>query len=230
MSMEYCRRSKDLATISVPTLSHPARICFTPIFYDVILCPVMLKPNKIKQLLALCIVLAGTWLAAVIVLKTHQPKGPVELLKQLPKNIDVSLQKIHYSEIKNGEKRWELRADKVDYDQNREYTYFKKIDMIIFGKGKGGIISLTADTASYHNKSGDVKLVGNVTAVNDSGMKFTTGHVNYISSRSLVSTNDHVAFTDGRLAVKGTGLELMLKTKSVRVLNNVTANIGSRAK
>ncbi|MEI8354537.1 MAG: LPS export ABC transporter periplasmic protein LptC [Deltaproteobacteria bacterium] len=190
----------------------------------------MLKPNKIKQLLALCILLAGTWVTVVIVLKTNQQKGPVELLNQLPKNIDVSLQKIHYSEVRGGEKRWELRADKVDYDQNREYTHFKKIDMIIFAKGKGGMISLTADMATYHNKSGDVELLGNVKAVNDSGMKFTTGYLNYVSSRSLVKTSDRVTFSDGRLAVEGTGLELMLKTKSVRVLNNVTANIRTRAK
>ena len=61
-------------------------------------------------------------------------------------------------------------------------------------------------------------------------MKFTTGYLNYVSSRSLVKTSDRVTFSDGRLAVEGTGLELMLKTKSVRVLNNVTANIRTRAK
>jgi LPS export ABC transporter protein LptC len=220
--------SPSLATISVPTLSQLARICFTLIFYDVILCPVMLKPNKIKQLLALCIILAGAWLTVVIVLKTHQPKGPVEYLKALPKNVDLSLQKIHYSEIKNGEKRWELLADKVDYDKNREFTYFKKINMVIFDKGKGGHLTVTADNANYHNKSGDVELSGNVAAGNDTGMKFTTGHILFVSSRSLVTTNDRVAFADGRFVVNGVGLELMLKTKNVRILKNVTANIGAR--
>lgn len=189
----------------------------------------MLKSNKIKQLLALCIILIGTWLAVVIASKIHQPKGPVELLKKLPKNIDLSLKKIHYSEIKNGEKRWDLLADKVNYDKSRDYTTFEKINMVIFGKGKDGTINLTADSASYHNKSGDVELTGNVTAGNDVGMKFTTGHVRYISSRSLVCTDDHVAFTHGSLVVEGTGMELMLTTRSVRVLKNVTANVGARA-
>lgn len=189
----------------------------------------MLKPNKIKQLLALCIILIGTWLAVAIALKIHQPKGPVELLKKLPKNIDLSLQKIHYSEIKNGGKRWDLLADKVDYDKSKDYTSFKKINMVIFGKEKDGTVTLAADSANYHNKTGDVELIGNVSAGNDSGMKFTTGHIRYISSRSLVQTDDHVAYTYGNLVVEGTGLELMLKTKRVRVLKNVTANIGARA-
>ena len=214
----------------MPTLSYPARICFTPIFYDVILCPVMLKPNKIKQLLALCIILAGAWLAIVIVLKIHQPKGPAEYLKELPKNIDLSLQKIHYSEVKDGQKRWELLADKVEYDKKQEYTSFKKISMTIFGKGKGGQITIAADNAKYYNKSGDVELSGNVSALNDSGMKFNTGHIRYISSRSMFSTNDNVTFVDGGLIVNGTGMELMLKTKNVRVLKNVAADIGARKK
>lgn len=229
-SMWRFRGLRSLATISVPTCSLCSRICFTLIFYDVILCPVMLKPNKIKQLLALCIILAGAWLAIVIVLKIHQPKGPVEYLKELPKNIDLSLQKIHYSEEKDGVKRWELLADKVEYDKNREYTFFKKISMIIFGKGKGGQITITADNANYYNKIGDIELSGNVTAVNDSGMKFTTGHIRYISSRSMFSTDDHVAFADGGLVVNGTGLEMMLKTKNVRIFKNVTAHIGVRTK
>jgi LPS export ABC transporter protein LptC len=190
----------------------------------------MLKPNKIKQLLALCIILAGAWLAIVIVLQIHQPKGPVEFLKELPKNIDLSLQKIHYSEVKNGEKRWELLADKVEYDKNSEYTFFKKISMIIFGKGNGGQITITANNAKYHNKTGDVELSGNVAAASDSAMKFTTGNIRYISSRSMFRTSDHVALADGRMVVKGTGMELMLRTKNVRLLKNVTADIGPRAK
>jgi hypothetical protein len=43
-------------------------------------------------------------------------------------------------------------------------------------------------------------------------------------------TNDHVAFADGGLVVNGTGLELMMKTKNVRILKNVTADIGGRTK
>jgi LPS export ABC transporter protein LptC len=102
--------------------------------------------------------------------------------------------------------------------------------MIIFGKGKGGQVTVTADNANYYNKSGDVELSGHVTAVSDSGMKFTTGRIRYISSRSMFSTNDHVTFADGGLVVSGTGLELMLRTKNVRILKNVTADIGGRTK
>ncbi len=96
----------------------------------------MLKPNNIKLILASSVVLAGIWLTVVIVLKTNQSNGPVEILKQLPKNIDISLQKIHYTDIKDGKKRWTIVADRVEYDKTSDYTYFKKIKMDIFPKGE----------------------------------------------------------------------------------------------
>jgi len=61
-------------------------------------------------------------------------------------------------------------------------------------------------------------------------MRFETARLFYQSSRSLISTNDHVRFTDGKLTVEGTGMELLIKAKKVRILNNVTALIGARAK
>jgi LPS export ABC transporter protein LptC len=215
----------------MPTFLIPSRICFTPIFDGVILLPDMLKPNKIKLILALCIVSAGIWLTSVIILKTNRSKGPVEILRQLPKNIDISLQKIHYTDVKDGEKRWTLVADKVEYDRERNYTYFRNVKMELFSHGGGeNKITLTADNAAYHNKTEDVEVEGNVTATNNTGMRFETARLFYQSSRSLISTNDHVRFTDGKLTVEGTGMELLIKAKKVRILNNVTALIGARAK
>ncbi len=191
----------------------------------------MLKPNKIKLILALCIVSAGIWLTTVIVVKTHRSKGPVEILRQLPKNIDISLQKIHYTDIKDGEKRWALVADKVEYDKSRDYTYFRSVKLDLFTKGETeSKVTLVADRAVYHDKTGEIEVAGNVTATNRTGMRFETTHLYYEPSRSLISTQDHVRFVDGKLKVEGTGMELMIKTKNVRILSNVTAYIGAQKK
>jgi LPS export ABC transporter protein LptC len=189
----------------------------------------MLKPNKIKLILATFIVVAGIWLTAVIILKTNQSKGPVEILKQLPKNIDISLQKIHYTDIKDGIKRWTIVADRVEYDKTSDYTYFEKIKMDIFPKGEDtGKISLVADRAAYHNKTGDIEAEGKITASNESGMKFETGRLRYDSTRSMILSEDHVRFSDGKLVVEGTGMEFTPKMKTLKILNNVTARIGAR--
>jgi LPS export ABC transporter protein LptC len=103
--------------------------------------------------------------------------------------------------------------------------------MDLFSRGKSeGKITLAADKAVYHDKTGDIEVEGNVTANNETGMRFETGHLFYQSSCSMISTKDHVRFVDGKLTVEGTGMELMIKAKKVRILNNVTALVGVRTK
>ncbi len=91
-------------------------------------------------------------------------------------------------------------------------------------------ISLVADTAAYHNKTGDIEAEGKITASNESGMSFETGRLRYDSSRSMILSGDHVRFVDGRLVVEGTGMEFRPKAKTVKILNNVTASFGARIK
>jgi LPS export ABC transporter protein LptC len=189
----------------------------------------MLKPNKIRQLLALVIVLAGISLVAAILLELYRKKRPAEPLFRLPKNVDVSLQKIHYTETKNGVRKWDLLADKAEYDKGREVTRLTGIRLTVAGNRKTGDISLTADRADYHNKTRDVKLFGNVVARSGAGMEFHTGHAEYNNARSMIRTADRVRFADGNLAVEGVGMELMTDSRSVKILRNVTATVHAGA-
>ncbi|RQW88173.1 MAG: LPS export ABC transporter periplasmic protein LptC [Geobacter sp.] len=188
----------------------------------------MQKFNKIKQVLAFVVIAAASYLTVVIALKYHRLKSPVEMLSDLPKNIDLSLQKVHYTNTKDGVLQWDLLAHKVDYYNDSGVIRFTQAEMVLFGKGGSGKYSLVADTADYHKKSGDVKLVGNITATNESGMTFSTGHLQYSASRSLVSTADKVRLVDASMSVEGAGMELRLDTRKLRVLHNVTAVIRTR--
>jgi len=190
----------------------------------------MQKFNKIKQVLAFVVIAAASYLTVVIALKYHRLKSPAEMLSDLPKNIDLSMQKVHYTNTKDGILQWDLLARKVDYYNSTGVIKFSQPEMVLFGKGGSGKYTLLADTADYHKKSGDVKLVGNVKASNESGMTFSTGHLDYFASRSLVSTDDRVHLEDISLTVDGTGMELKLDTKKLRVLHNVTAVIRTRKK
>jgi LPS export ABC transporter protein LptC len=190
----------------------------------------MQKFNKIKQVLAFVVIAAASYLTVVIALKYHRLKSPIEMLSDLPKNIDLSLQKVHYTNTKDGVLQWDLLAHKVDYYNNSGVIKFTQAEMVLFEKGGSGKYALVADTADFHKKSGDVELVGNITATNEAGMTFSTDHLDYSSSRSLVSTDDQVRLEDTSLTVEGNGMELRLDTKKLRVLHNVTAVIRTRKK
>ena len=185
---------------------------------------IMTKSNKIRQLLALLVVIASLSLVAVIVMKINRERDAKELLRKLPKNIDVSLQKIHFTETKEGIKKWDLVADKADYDKKLEITHLSGIHLVIAGEGATGDITLTAPRADYHNISRDVTLDGKVVAKSASGMEFTANGASYVAARSVILTPSRVKLTDGTLTLEGIGMEFMPETKNVRLLNSVTAH------
>lgn len=185
----------------------------------------MLKLNNIRRFLALAIVLAAISVVVAITLKVQQGKAPAETLHRLPVNVDVALQKIHYTETKAGVKKWDLLADQAVFDKKSEIVHLTGVCLLVAAGGKMGDITLTSDRADYDSKSKDVKLVGNVEAKSVSGMRFTTESAIYVANRSLIKTADRVRFSDGQLDLDGVGMELMTVTKNLRIMKDVTASV-----
>jgi LPS export ABC transporter protein LptC len=185
----------------------------------------MTKSNNIRRLLAFFVVVASLSLITAIALKLYRGKGKEGLLRKLPQNIDVSLQKIHFTETGDEKKKWDLIADKADYDRKEEVTHLTNIRMIVAGDSSMGDITLTANCADYHNTTKDVTLIGKVVARSASGMEFTTSRAAYIAARSMITTSCPVRFIDGRLTLEGVGMEFLTDTKNLRLLSKVTATI-----
>jgi LPS export ABC transporter protein LptC len=189
----------------------------------------MIKSNKIRQLLALFVIVTSLSVAAAIAVKLYRGRGTAEMFRKLPRNIDVSLQKIHYTETREGMKKWDLVADKAEFDKKRDVTHLTGVRLVVAGSGTTGEITLTAPVADYHNLSKDVTMDGEVVAKSASGMEFTTSNVTYVAASSLITTPSRVIFTNGKLTLEGVGMEFKPATKNVRILNNVTATIMPRA-
>lgn len=171
------------------------------------------------------IVLATLYVAVTLALKLGAGGKRKEGLPILPRNVEISLSKIHFTETKNGIKQWDLFAEKGEYDKARDVTVLNSVRMVLHEKGKSGDITLVADRADYFNASKDVTLSGNVVAKSESGMEFATEQASYKSDRAVVVTNDRVRFTDGTMSVTGVGMEFFVKTRQVRVLRDVTATV-----
>jgi len=185
----------------------------------------MTKSNKIRQLLALFVILASLSLVAIIVIKIYKGRVTKQLLRKLPKNIDVSLKKIHFTETREGIKKWDLVADKAEFNKKMEVTHLTGVRLTIAAGGNMGDITLTAPRADYHNITRDVRLDGRVIAKSSSGMEFTLEDAEYIAARSVIVSSGRVRFTDGKLTMEGVGMEFKSETKNFRILTGVTANI-----
>lgn len=185
----------------------------------------MVKFNKIRQLLAFAIVLAAGGLAVTIAIKLYGVRGPARTPPRFNAAVDASLQKIRYTETKQGRQQWELLADKAEYDKDTESTRLSGVRLVMAGQAATGDLTLTADRADYHNKSGDVQLNGNVRARSVSGMEFSCDAANYQAKRALITAPDRVRFSNGMLSVEGIGMELVTTSRSVRILKQVSARI-----
>lgn len=185
----------------------------------------MVKPNKIRHILASVIVLATLYIAVSLALKLGSGGKKEEGLPALPRNVEISLSKIHYTETKDGVRQWDLFAGKGEYDKARDVTRLTDVRLVLHERGKEGEITLVSDRADYFNASKDVVLTGNVVAKSEGGMEFASGRASYQSKRSLVVTDDRVRFTDGGMSVSGVGMELSVKTRQVRILRDVTATV-----
>ncbi len=185
----------------------------------------MIKASKIRQLLALLVICASLAIAIAISLKVYWGRQKAELLRKLPQNIDVSLQKIHLTETRNGTKKWDLVADQAEFDKRRDVTHLTGVRLVVAGDRATGDITMTAPQADYHNTSRDVTLAGKVEAKSVSGMEFTAEGATYDAARSLITTPSRIRFTDRRMTLEGTGMEFKPETRNVRILSKVTANI-----
>ena len=183
----------------------------------------MINLSKIRQLLALVIVLSTLALAVAIAFKAYRGMRSGPVLPSLPKNIDVALQKIHYTETRSGVKKWDLLADKAEYDKTGEVVRLSGIRLDVALAGKPGEVVLTSARGEYFTGTRDVVLVGNIVAKSASGMHFTTERLEYVAARSLLRTASHVKFTDGVLTVEGMGMEFMTDTKQLKITQQVEA-------
>lgn len=187
----------------------------------------MINRNKIRQLLAFVIVLSGTALAVALFSKARPGVRPAEPLPRLPGNVEMSLQKMHFTEVKDGLKKWDLVADRADHGD--EITRLTGVRLTVPGDKVTGTITLVSRQADYHMATKDINLQGGVVATSASGMKFSGDRATYDADRNVIHSTGNVRFSDQLIDVEGNEMEFFTTTRNIRVSRNVAAIIRPEA-
>lgn len=183
----------------------------------------MHKLNNIRRFLVIVAALTALLVVATIAFRMQREGGVAGKVRKLPLNVDVSLQRVHYTETRQGVKRWDLSADRAEYSKDKETTILSGVRLVVAGKGKTGDFTVTADRADYQNETKDIQLSGNVHGASASGMDFTTSRLNYVAARSQLETDQAVRFKDGGMLIEGTGMEFHTQTRRLKLMKNVSA-------
>ncbi|GFO65552.1 LPS export ABC transporter periplasmic protein LptC [Geomonas paludis] len=179
--------------------------------------------NNFKRFLGILAVVASLLVIATIVFRMQQEVAPKLSVRKLPLQVDVSLQNFHYTETKQGIKRWELSAERADYNKQADISYLSRVRMVVHGAGGLGELVITADRGEYRNGTRDIALVGNVQGKSSKGYGFSAPRVNYVAARSMLQTSERVRLTDIGSELEGTGMEYYTQTRKFRLLKDVSA-------
>jgi len=188
----------------------------------------MRKLNNIKRFLGILTLLASVLVVATIVFRMQQEEAPKLSVRKLPVQVDISLSKFHYTETKQGAKRWELSAELAEYNKEADRTTLTGVSLMVVGDGATGDMRITADRAEYENSTRDVTLIGNVKGKSEKGMGFSTSRVTYVAARSQLETTERVRLFDAGSELEGVGMKFHTQTRRLKLMKDVSAVYNKR--
>lgn len=184
----------------------------------------MVSPVYIKPLLALLVMAAIVGIVAIVFRNgSHESVTARPTNQQLPHNIDVSLKKARFSEIRDGLVAWELVAERADYDKGGNIAYLSDIRMVFLHTRSQGAVTVTADRGEYSSTGKTVRLNGHVHVVTEEGASFKTGSIVYTGATAKFSTTDKVFFQQQRLQLNAVGMVLGVKDQRAHFISSVDA-------
>ena len=183
----------------------------------------MYKLNNIRRFLAILAVLASLLVIATIAFRMQKEGAPKLGVRKLPVQVDVSLQRVHYTEVKQGVKRWDLSADRAEFNRETDTTSLTGVRFVLMGDASTGELQVTAQRAEYNNATRDVTLIGKVHGQSSKGMEFSTSRVTYLASRSLLKTGEQVRFSGAGMELEGVGMEFQTQTRRFKLMKDVSA-------
>jgi len=162
---------------------------------------------------------------AAIFQKGSKPDSPETVSQQLPLNVDLALQKAHFTEVRDGITVWTITAQRAEYSKIDDIVHLFDVEMKFFKNRNVGSIMLTADKGTYSTKSKNVNLRGKVHVTSESGIVFDTRTLDYLASSSLFKTADTVTFRQKRMTLTAQGMDLYVDKQKVLFFRAVDATV-----
>lgn len=184
----------------------------------------MPNTRRIRQILAAAIVAASIALVAAIVFRQFHTDQPETVSRPLSPEIDMSLARLNFSEMRGNDKLWDLAAEHADYDKKSGSVKLTGVKADIYG-GKAGGMVITSEFGSYLEVQHLVKMQKNVHAVTKNGMALTTEQLEYRTIPGLIRADHPVKVVDGRLTLTAREMDMSLNDEIAHFKGAVDAVI-----
>jgi len=178
--------------------------------------------KRLKLILGIAAVLAvGSLALMVFGPESSPPEGD---LKPLPKDVDVSLSRIRYTQTRDGIPRWALEADTAELSLDAGETRIKDLKMTFSPGRSSHPVVLTARNGVVNTSAGEVEARGDV-EVQGKEYRVSTEQLRYRESDGTISADGLVKISIGPCTITGKGLLLSLENRSMELISNVHAKL-----
>ncbi len=148
-------------------------------------------------------------------------EAPETLRSVLPKDGDVSLNRIHHVATRDGTKEWTLDAKSAHYQKADNKTVFKDIAATFYLEN-GDTISLDCRDGVLMTDTKDVEVWGDVVA-RSGAYELNTERLRYEHKTQTMITDTPVVIKGNRMEIAGSSMAFNLRTEQVVVRGRVKA-------
>ena len=176
------------------------------------------NPEKLKFFLyALIFLIIVAVVAVFINYRFFASKD--DLLTMLKSKATVSLDKVEHTATKNGVKEWGLKAESVNYYQNKNEAIFKNINLVFFDKNKPSA-TLTAKKGHLNTETNDIVATGHVFVVHDK-LTLETETLDFNNKKRIISSDVPVKLVREESQVTADSMHMDLNTNITTLKGNV---------
>lgn len=151
-----------------------------------------------------------------------------EIVASLPRDIDLSLEEISYTETRDGIPRWTLVADSAAHSVGEGRTRIANVRMTFHDVDEQGDVTLTAREGTLRTETREVEVEGDVIVRSPQGYTFFTDRLEYRESDRRIRTEDPVRIVSETMELTGRGMLLDVEDRTFVLLRDVQGHWAER--
>ncbi|PLY03643.1 MAG: LPS export ABC transporter periplasmic protein LptC [Desulfuromonas sp.] len=174
-----------------------------------------------RVFLAGFILLLAMLLTALVVgnLRQRQPDVVADFVRP---NADLAMQKVNYTETRDGQRKWSVQADSATHDREQNMTRIHNVRIVVFGREQGDILA-TAESGSFDSDKRTVVLSGQVVVENIDGFSIFTEDLFFDGATRVLKSSESVYAKSAELELTAVGLRYDIDQGNLKLLDSVKA-------
>ncbi len=139
---------------------------------------------------------------------------------------DLKLDRVHYTETREGIKEWELEADSAAYNREKETIVLEKIRGTFYGKNQESYV-LVGERGRFNTKTKVIEVYDGVKIDSSHGYRFRTKSIQYRADQRELTTSDRVEIKGPDMQMEGVGMVVELNRECLKIFGGVTTTLSS---